>query len=59
MILIPLPSPDCAKDWNYNEHGEDWKCRCNEGFEQSPIALEGADSCSIKLRRKHQNELNF
>jgi hypothetical protein len=33
LIIIPLPSPNCATDWNYNEHGADWKCRCNEGRE--------------------------
>ena len=43
LILVPLPSPDCAKDWNYNQHGLDWKCRCNEGLEQSPIDLPGKD----------------
>jgi len=20
-MIIPLPSPDCAVDWNYNMHG--------------------------------------
>jgi hypothetical protein len=39
IIIIPLPSPDCAKDWNYNSHGKNWVCRCNEGTEQSPIDL--------------------
>ena len=32
-MIIPLPSPDCATDWNYNFHGMDWVCRCNEGLE--------------------------
>lgn len=33
MIIIPLPSPDCETDWNYNQHGQDWKCRCDDGLE--------------------------
>lgn len=43
LILVPLPSPNCASDWNYNQHGADWKCRCNEGIEQSPINLPKKD----------------
>jgi len=39
MLIIPLPSPDCSRDWNYNMHGDNWVCRCNEGLEQSPINL--------------------
>lgn len=39
MLIVPLPSPDCARDWNYNYHGANWVCRCNEGLEQSPIDL--------------------
>lgn len=39
LIIIPLPSPNCATDWNYNEHGSNWQCRCPEGREQSPIDL--------------------
>ena len=30
-MIVPLPSPDCSKDWNYNFHGMDWVCKCNEG----------------------------
>ena len=30
---------DCKTDWDYNFHGSDWKCRCNHGFELSPIDL--------------------
>jgi len=33
MLIVPLPSPDCARDWNYNFHGANWVCRCNEGLE--------------------------
>ena len=43
LILIPLPSPDCRTDWAYTNHGNDWKCRCNEGVEQSPIDLPKVD----------------
>jgi len=39
VMIVPLPSPDCATDWNYDQHGADWVCRCNEGLEQSPIDL--------------------
>jgi len=39
LLIIPLPSPDCARDWNYNFHGSNWVCKCNEGREQSPIDL--------------------
>jgi len=39
VMIVPLPSPDCASDWNYDQHGADWVCRCNEGLEQSPIDL--------------------
>lgn len=31
MIIVPLPNSDCAVDWNYNQHGHDWQCRCSEG----------------------------
>ena len=47
LILIPLPSPDCAKDWNYNLHGTDWICRCNEGIEQSPIDLPKVEALPL------------
>jgi hypothetical protein len=40
MWIVPVNSDDCATDWNYNFHGADWVCRCNEGQEQSPIDLD-------------------
>lgn len=40
MILIPLPSPVCNEEWNYGSHGNNWNCKCSEGFEQSPINVE-------------------
>jgi hypothetical protein len=33
LMIIPLPSPNCETDWNYNFHGMDWVCKCNEGLE--------------------------
>jgi len=33
LMIIPLPSPNCESDWNYNFHGMDWVCKCNEGLE--------------------------
>jgi hypothetical protein len=36
---MPIPAPDCLIEWNYNHHGADWQCRCNEGYEQSPIDI--------------------
>jgi len=39
MIIIPIPSPTCNEKWNYNEHGNDWDCKCKEGKSQSPIDL--------------------
>ena len=31
IILIPLPSPKCNEDWNFNLKGSDWNCECSEG----------------------------
>jgi len=33
VMIVPLPAPNCATDWNYDVHGDDWVCRCNEGLE--------------------------
>lgn len=30
IYMLPLPSPICRVDFNYNLHGEDWKCGCND-----------------------------
>lgn len=38
--MFPLPSPFCNENWNYNENGKDWNCKCSEGLEQSPINIE-------------------
>lgn len=37
--MIPLPSPFCNYQFNYKENGDDWNCKCEEGYNQSPIAL--------------------
>jgi carbonic anhydrase len=39
VIIIPIPSPQCNENWNYQHLGRDWNCDCNEGKEQSPIDL--------------------
>lgn len=31
IITIPLASPMCNEDYNYNELGADWECECREG----------------------------
>jgi hypothetical protein len=29
--MLPLPSPICHIDYNFNAHGDDWKlCGCKE-----------------------------
>lgn len=47
VMIVPLPSPDCATDWNYDLHGSDWVCNCNEGLEQSPIDLPFGQSLEL------------
>ena len=39
IILIPLPSPKCNENWDYQSKGGDWNCECADGKEQSPIDL--------------------
>ena len=31
IILIPLSSPKCNENWDYNSKGSDWNCECSEG----------------------------
>ena len=31
IILIPLPSPKCNENWDFNMKGADWNCECSEG----------------------------
>lgn len=38
-IVIPEASKFCNKNWTYENHGEDWECKCKEGNMQSPIDL--------------------
>lgn len=47
VMIVPLPAPNCQTDWNYNEHGNDWVCRCNEGLEQSPIDMPFGSSLEL------------
>lgn len=39
-MIIPIPSADCKTDWNYDNHGTDWGCRCSSGREQSPLNFD-------------------
>ena len=43
IIIIPLPSPQCNENWNYQKNGDNWECDCSEGREQSPIDLPKPD----------------
>ena len=45
IVIIPLPSPHCNENWNYQQRGDDWECECIEGVEQSPIDLPLAKDC--------------
>lgn len=47
QIVIPIEAPNCKYDWNYNFHGQNWVCNCNEGLEQSPLDLPAAKSLDI------------
>jgi len=39
MFIQPQPALDCKYDFDFKYHGINWKCRCPEGLEQSPINL--------------------
>lgn len=39
IIMVPLASPTCNENWDYQRSGDDWECDCKEGVEQSPIDL--------------------
>jgi len=45
--ILPMPSPWCNKDWNYNNLGTDWQCRCWDGQHQSPIDLPPVDTLPV------------
>lgn len=39
MFIQPQPAQDCKYDFDFKYHGINWKCKCPEGLEQSPINL--------------------
>jgi len=41
--ILPMPSPWCNENWNYNSLGSDWQCRCWDGQHQSPIDLPSTE----------------
>jgi len=41
--ILPMPSPWCNENWNYNALGTDWQCRCWDGQHQSPIDLPSTE----------------
>lgn len=45
--ILPMPSPWCNVDWNYNNLGTDWQCRCFDGHNQSPIDLPSIDALPV------------
>jgi len=34
-----IPESECDVIWDYNNHGDDWMCKCITGNKQSPIDL--------------------
>jgi hypothetical protein len=48
--MLPLPSPICHIDFNFNSHGDDWKtCNCMEP-NQSPVDLPDV-TCAESMKR--------
>lgn len=41
--ILPMPSPWCNQEWNYNSLGTNWQCRCWDGQHQSPIDLPSTE----------------
>lgn len=41
--ILPMPSPWCNENFNYNSLGTNWQCRCWDGHHQSPIDLPSVD----------------
>jgi len=39
-MIVPLPSLYCNQNWNYENLGADWNCKCAEGYFQSPVELK-------------------
>ena len=57
--MLPLPSPNCKVDFNYNLHGEEWKCGCNEQSRlQSPIDLPD-HTCLKRIRNTPKFDYPF
>lgn len=48
IMLMPLPSPNCETDWDYQMHGDNWQCRCKTGREQSPIDIPTTEILPLK-----------
>ncbi len=50
IYMLPLPSPICHIDFNFNFHGDDWiLCNCKEPL-QSPIDLPDV-SCLESMKQ--------
>lgn len=47
MIIFPQPSPVCNEGWDYSQHGNNWKCECEEGVEQSPVDLPSTSEAVV------------
>ena len=57
IYMLPLPSPVCHVDFDYNAHGDDWKgCNCQE-TNQSPIDLPDP-KCMDKIKRTPKFQYN-
>jgi len=41
--ILPMASPWCNENWNYNSLGTDWQCRCWDGQHQSPFDLPSTE----------------
>jgi len=39
VIMLPVASPMCNENYNYDAHGTNWECDCHDGKEQAPIDL--------------------
>ena len=56
MYVVSTPSPYCNDGWDYQEHGEDWQCLCQEGRMQSPIDIKLL--CKVPGVMTPENRLN-
>jgi hypothetical protein len=39
LMIIPLPSHNCNDNWNYDQQGKNWECKCKEGIQYKYIKL--------------------